>query len=779
MSQSTTENKSYEDLQTVFTGRMRSLSNSFSRDVGELWRKTSLQSLSVLWNANDPVKGDSNNIASSAELSSASSSSSSSSTLVSSATSAWGVVGNNDCKGSSAASLPALVKVKTVMEKQGSIVDIVSSPPVSPSMLHPDSLMNRRSRSSSTSHQRRKESLSLPAPIMLTPPITPERLPVVDAVVSDTTEIAPLAEANLAHCNPDNKPPLAGSVNIANAETVNNTIDASASTANKFEGITITQRPSTETPIQDYKHEDILIAATEIDEIILCPESPDSPNSPSNSDAPPTPKLNFWRRSLLSISTVSIKSPPTSTNNSNMSPLSTPQSTPASSPILEDADSPTKPALSRDELLARTDQFGFVMSTTAVDEGSRAPSSKDVSRSMKWKAMAIPVKSETNAPFMKYTFPTSEKLIRRCSKGIPHEWRGAVWYWLITSSSGLYSSDITVDEQIRLEHELLAEYQDFQTRTWEYDYHISLDIPRTFPNHYSFMGGSKKGQKTLFRLMKGLSQKYPNIGYVQGMCLIGATLLLVMSEEMAYIALVHLFSDNPKNYYRLNHLYSPGFPGLMETDRLIDALTDIYCPRIRDRLRALGIDSKIFTTKWVVTLFIGCCNLNPHRESDPSTEGLLPFRVVLRIWDLIFLHGWDMLPVCAVSILKWYEVAILSLDPEDYESPLAILLNNPQQTYPSSFTQGKARFSALPAALTNLLSPTGPPTGSPVTPHRGTSKYTPQFANADADIFIKLVRKIWDGGHPKGSLQINGRRLVRRYRSWWKLAPPPDLVDNE
>ena len=88
---------------------------------------------------------------------------------------------------------------------------------------------------------------------------------------------------------------------------------------------------------------------------------------------------------------------------------------------------------------------------------------------------------------------------------------------------------------------------------------------------------------------------------------------------------------------------------------------DIYCVRIRDRLRSLGIDTKIFTTKWIVTLFVGCYNLNPVRsdhllsDSTEYVEGLLPFRVVLRIWDLIFLYGYDIVPVVSISILKWYE----------------------------------------------------------------------------------------------------------------------------
>ncbi|TPX33056.1 hypothetical protein SeMB42_g07531, partial [Synchytrium endobioticum] len=453
-----------------------------------------------------------------------------------------------------------------------------------------------------TSHARRKDALHLPAPIMITPPITPRiTIPDLHGPRHSCARADLFAERGVLDHIP---------------------MKRVASPCNALQSIGIPRTVAiVNSPIEDFSQHDILVAVNKLDEL-LCPESPDSPSTPSVESNPNGTPVTVYKRSFLCVSTTAYHSDSTSPTTS--SPSSPEPLTAAANS--SDPPTPTAKQPSKQELLARTDQFGFVHSTSSNADAMTSATAKDISRSLKWKSMASsiapdPALDTTNKHHSRYSFPiTSDKFIRRCFKGIPHEWRAHAWFQMITSSSGLYLN-LDSPQQIQLEVQWLHEYHAFQTdgNHTSHDYAIGLDIPRTFPNHISFMNANEQGQQCLFRVIKGLSNKYPEIGYVQGMCLLGATLLLVMTEEMAYISLVHLFSPDTsagKNPYRLHALYSPGFPLLIETDHLIGHLMNIYCARTRDRLASLGIDTKIFTTKWIVTLFVGCCNLNPARSAS-------------------------------------------------------------------------------------------------------------------------------------------------------------------
>lgn len=63
----------------------------------------------------------------------------------------------------------------------------------------------------------------------------------------------------------------------------------------------------------------------------------------------------------------------------------------------------------------------------------------------------------------------------------------------------------------------------------------------------------------LFRVLHAMSLYFPETGYVQGMAALAATLLSYYDEEHAFIMLVRLWQLRG-----LEHLYKPGFAGLME-----------------------------------------------------------------------------------------------------------------------------------------------------------------------------------------------------------------------
>jgi hypothetical protein len=67
------------------------------------------------------------------------------------------------------------------------------------------------------------------------------------------------------------------------------------------------------------------------------------------------------------------------------------------------------------------------------------------------------------------------------------------------------------------------------------------------------------GQRLLFRVLHALSLYFTEIGYVQGMASLAATLLCYYDEETAFIMLVRMFELRG-----LGKLYEAGFGGLMQ-----------------------------------------------------------------------------------------------------------------------------------------------------------------------------------------------------------------------
>jgi Rab-GTPase-TBC domain len=65
-------------------------------------------------------------------------------------------------------------------------------------------------------------------------------------------------------------------------------------------------------------------------------------------------------------------------------------------------------------------------------------------------------------------------------------------------------------------------------------------------------------QRLLFRVLHGLSLYFPDVGYVQGMASLAATLLCYYDEDNCFVMLVRLWKLRG-----LERLYGLGFGGLM------------------------------------------------------------------------------------------------------------------------------------------------------------------------------------------------------------------------
>lgn len=277
---------------------------------------------------------------------------------------------------------------------------------------------------------------------------------------------------------------------------------------------------------------------------------------------------------------------------------------------------------------AMTDRYGFLHDNYQADEKSKE---KEVERAEKWAKMSnsIVIQEEHIHNFM-YT----AKFKKRVFKGIPDCWRRDAWYFMITDCLTTAMKDNTIRQT----------YEDLLKKDSIHERQIDLDIPRTLGDHIMFKQRYGSGQRALFNVLRAFANYDEEVGYCQGMTNIVATILMYCEEERAFIVLIHMFMRD-----HLHNLYVPGFPTLMESFYIQEALLQRYMPKLYHHLIELGLSSDMYGTRWYITLFSG---------------GVVNYHTLLRIWDAYFLCGYDIFFFVAISLLKEYEERLLRSDLE-------------------------------------------------------------------------------------------------------------------
>ncbi|KAH0542797.1 hypothetical protein FGG08_002845 [Glutinoglossum americanum] len=222
------------------------------------------------------------------------------------------------------------------------------------------------------------------------------------------------------------------------------------------------------------------------------------------------------------------------------------------------------------------------------EEGAEATlemKTREWRRADKWRKMAKLVNEGKNGQGMVFDFDTRDpKLISRTWKGIPDCWRATAWHSFLTASAkrrGGYPSD----------DEIIDKFYKTDCRSVR--------------------------QRLLFRVLHALSLYFPDVGYVQGMASLAATLLCYYDEDTTFIMLTRLWELRG-----LKRLYQSGFEGLMqgleEFEQKWLAGGDVY-----QKLSELGIGPTAYGTRWYLTLF----------------NYSIPFPAQLRVWDVFMLLG--------------------------------------------------------------------------------------------------------------------------------------------
>lgn len=271
------------------------------------------------------------------------------------------------------------------------------------------------------------------------------------------------------------------------------------------------------------------------------------------------------------------------------------------------------------EMLALQAGLTGITDDEKAGKHSEAQKRKELERAEKWRKMATVVKPKSKekdekavqGQGMDYDFDMKNaKLIERTWKGIPDCWRAAAWYSFLATSAKAWKSSES-------EEHLISEFKRLQYEASPDDVQIDLDVPRTINGHIMFRRRYRGGQRLLFRVLHAISLYFPDLGYVQGMAPLAATLLCYFDEERCFVMLVRMW-----RYRGLEHLYKPGFAELMT------ALKDfekrwLAGKDVAGKLEELCIDATAYGTRWYLTLF----NLS------------IPFQAQLRVWDIFMLLG--------------------------------------------------------------------------------------------------------------------------------------------
>ena len=231
------------------------------------------------------------------------------------------------------------------------------------------------------------------------------------------------------------------------------------------------------------------------------------------------------------------------------------------------------------------------------------------------------------------------KQVRRCvRKGIPPRLRARMWYELSglaaiaieePSNEIYFSSMLSLMQDpfsgISIDRKVLAE--------------IVKDVDRTYVDHPYFE--TAIGRENLINILSVLCIRSPHIGYCQGMNFLCGISLLHFPTQPDRAALIYLYLMEqvlPTDYFDQD-LFGSHVDALV-----LSYLIEERMPKLSKHFKSIGLGIESMTYTWFLTVF----------------TATLPFRVCLRIFDVLFLEGDNkILFRVGLSLLSLYRNRIL------------------------------------------------------------------------------------------------------------------------
>jgi hypothetical protein len=262
--------------------------------------------------------------------------------------------------------------------------------------------------------------------------------------------------------------------------------------------------------------------------------------------------------------------------------------------------------------------------------------------------------------------PKSDKVKRYVRKGIPHEWRGAAWFWYaggpakLVQESGRYWDLVEQANKGKLSESDRDLIERDLNRTFPDNIRFKPDpLPPNHPQCNESINHPNRTQdsldpritdpsivRALRRVLQAFALHNPTIGYCQSLNFLAGLLLLFLNE------------DEEKAFILLDIITTQYLPGTHA--RILEANVDIavLMMSIREALPAVWgkIDDgagggagaraglsvtklptvSLATTSWFMALFVGS----------------LPIETVVRVWDSLFFEGSKTLFRIALAIFK-------------------------------------------------------------------------------------------------------------------------------
>lgn len=221
--------------------------------------------------------------------------------------------------------------------------------------------------------------------------------------------------------------------------------------------------------------------------------------------------------------------------------------------------------------------------------------------------------------------------IQRVLKGPPDTFR---WLsWLIVSGVAFTRCS-----------EIYNGYLDMDLEP-ETDTQINKDITRTLRDADL---NSPEIQGMLYRVLKVLALVDKDLSYCQGMNFISGFLLIAsdFDELETLYLLLAVFSHNTNSQFGLRNLFIHGFPLLMFFLYAFDIYFFKKLPHLYEHFNNIEIPTECWVSKWFQTAF----------------AHILNFESVLRLWDHLLVHGFYFAIPFTLSLLKFLEKQLLTLN---------------------------------------------------------------------------------------------------------------------
>ncbi|KAL3657291.1 hypothetical protein V7S43_017800 [Phytophthora oleae] len=184
---------------------------------------------------------------------------------------------------------------------------------------------------------------------------------------------------------------------------------------------------------------------------------------------------------------------------------------------------------------------------------------------------------------------------------------------------------------------------------------VNVDMPRTFGHHPLFQPGAEGTERTTEVLEAYICYR-PDLGYVQGMSYLAATLCFHMDSFTAFKALVALMSSS-----LLFDMFRLEATRTFHYIEVYNQILEYELPAVSAHFQEIGIDAQMYAVDWALTLFTRS----------------LPLDLALRIWDVYVLLGTPFFFQASMGLLSLFQDSLLAMEAEDI---MRLLHNFPKNT---------------------------------------------------------------------------------------------------